>query len=196
MEPTKPSDPGAVAPQTADDLDNHSSALPPQLVVPARASGARAGRRRRLRQVLVAVLAMIGLLCLGSVGAAFLLYDRATKPDLGTPALVTRNYLTAFLVGRDDVRAAQYRCSDAPGLAAVTAVRKDDDDREKKYNVVITVSVDSVREISRSGNDAQVAVVLTFGTTIDGTPQQEIEHWEFTTHNDGGWRVCSGHEVT
>jgi hypothetical protein len=144
----------------------------------------------------VVALSVIALLCLGGIGTAFILYDKGTQPDLRTPVVVIQQFLTAYLVNRDDAKAAQFECSDASGLEPVRSVRKDDDQRERENNVAITVAVDSVREISRSGKDAQVAVDLVFATTINGTPQRDLEHWEFTTRNDSGWRVCSGHEVT
>jgi hypothetical protein len=167
--------------------------LPPS---PAeRAREARAKRRRAMRQYLVVGLCFVGLLCLGAVAVGFLAYDRATKPDLGTPEHVTRKYLEAYLVDRDDYSAKQYQCPDDSGLAEVKALRSDIDNRESKYGVKFNYSVDTANELARTGTDARVGVDLVLSTVIQGQPRREVEHWEFVTHNAGGWRVCRAHET-
>jgi hypothetical protein len=141
-------------------------------------------------------LSVVALLCLGGGAAVFVFYDKATRPDLSTPPLVTRKYLSAYLVDRDDVKAAGYQCGDPSGLTNVKALRDDIDSRQKAYNVSIAVSIDSVIEQSRSGDRAQLAVDLVLSTTTQGTPLRRVQHWQFTTRDEGGWRVCEGHEVT
>lgn len=177
--PTTPAPPGPVR----GDLTLPAATAPPQ-------------RKRRGRQVLLVMAAVLALLCLGGAATAFLYYDRATTPDLGTPALVTREYLSAYLVDRDDAKAAPFRCGDASGLASVKGFRDDIDSRQKTYNVTITVSVESVIEASRSGTSAQVGADIVLLTTSDGSSLRRVQHWQFTTRDDGGWRVCEGHEVT
>jgi len=140
-------------------------------------------------------LCFVALLGLGAVAVGFLFYDRTTKPDLSTPALVTRKYLAAYLVDRDDAGAAQYQCSDSSGLASMRALRSDLDDRQKRYNIAITVSVDSVREASRSGNSAEVAADIVLSAVDTGDQLTRVQHWLITARNDGGWRVCSAHET-
>src|SRR5262245_17321122 len=68
---------------------------------------ARIRRKRTFRQTLVVVLSVVALVCLGGSAAAFVFYDKATKPDLSTPTLVTRKYLDTYLVDREDAKAAQ-----------------------------------------------------------------------------------------
>lgn len=155
-----------------------------------------APRRRVLRRSLVIALAVVGLLCLGGGATAFVYYDRATQPDLRTPVLVTLEYLRAYLVDRDDAKAAGFRCADDSGLKDVKAFRDDIDNRQKTFNVTITVSIDSADETSRSGSIAEVKSDLVLSTTSDGSSLRRVQHWEFTTRDDGGWRVCDGHEVT
>jgi len=175
MEPSPP-DP---APETAD--------------VPAAPAKPRP---RVLRQVLVVGLSVLALLCLGGGAAAFLFYDKATKPDLSTPALVTREYLSAYLVNRDDARATEFQCGDHSGLKNVRALRDDLDSRQKTYNVSINVSIDSVFEESRSGDEADLAVDIVLSTTSNGSQLRRVQRWQFTARDENGWRVCSGHEVT
>jgi hypothetical protein len=159
-------------------------------------SVSRTQRRRRWRQVFVVALAVTALLCLGGVGAGFLLYDRETKPDLGTPAVSTRQYLAAYLVDRDDGRAALLQCSNSAGLADLRSLRDDLDTRQKTYGITFAVAIDSVRELSRSSNEARVGADINISAIVQGKPQRALEHWEFITQNEDGWRVCGGHEVT
>jgi hypothetical protein len=155
-----------------------------------------APRRRGRKQLLLVALAVVALLCLGGAGAAFVFYDKATQPDRGTPVGVTLEYLRAYLVDRDDARAAQYQCSDTAGLKDVKAFRDDVDNREKTYNVTITTAIDGVFETARSGSTATTKADLVLRTTIQGQEQRAVEHWQFTTRDEDGWRVCEGHEVT
>jgi hypothetical protein len=153
-------------------------------------------RRRGFRQFLIVTLAVVALLCLGGVGAAFVFYDKATKPDLRTPVVVTLGYLRAYLVDRDDVKAAEFQCGDGSGLKDVRALRNDVDSREKTYNVKIVVSVDGAFETSRSGRAAGTSADLVLTTMVEGQPQRAVEHWVFALQeDDGGWHICSGNEV-
>jgi hypothetical protein len=167
----------------------------PPLSPAERQREARARRRRAIRQYLIVGLCFVALLGLGGVAVGFLFYDRATKPDLSTPSLVTRKYLSAYLVNRDDAAAAQYQCEDTSGLEPMRAFRADLDDREKKYNLNISVSVDSVRETSRSGDQAEVAADTVVSAVDAGTQLSRVQHWAITTRNESGWRVCAAHEV-
>jgi hypothetical protein len=156
---------------------------------------ARARRRRTIRQVLVVGFCFGSLLCLGGVAAGFLFYHQATKPDLSTPEHVARKYLEAYLIDRDEYAARQYQCANASGLAEIQALRADVDDRGKKFGLTFTFSVDRVSEIARTGSDAKLAVDLVLSATVQGEPKREVEHWQLTAHDDGGWRVCGAHEV-
>src|SRR5438270_6779317 len=136
---------------------------------------ARARRRRAIRQFLVVGLCFAALLALGGVAVGFLYYDRATKPDLSTPSLVTRKYLTAYLVDRDDTGAAQYRCADSSDLEPLRAFRADLDERQQKYNLAIAVSIDSVRETSRSGDQAELAADTVLSAVDAGTRLNRVQ---------------------
>ncbi len=153
-------------------------------------------RRRVLRQALIVGLSVLALLCLGGGAAAFLFYDKATKPDLSSPVLATEQYLTAYFKDRDDAKAEQYRCASASGLSEVQKLRNDIEAHEKSLGITYDVSVDGVHETGRQGNEATVAASLVFVSTFQGQSRREVDKWQFTTRNDGGWRVCDGHEVT
>jgi len=149
-----------------------------------------------MRQFLVVGLCAFALLCLGGIATAFIVYDKATKPDLGTPSLVTRKYLSAYFVDRDDAAAAQYACSDSSGLSEIHALRSDLDNRQKTYNLKITVSVDRVQETSRSGDEATVVADIVISAVDEGDQLNRVQHWEIGTHNESGWRVCTTHQAT
>jgi hypothetical protein len=149
-----------------------------------------------MRRILVVGICFVSLLGLGAVAVGFFFYDRATKPDLGDPTVVARKYLTLFLVNRDDVRAGLFQCANAPGLAELRAFRSDLDSREKAYNLTIAITLDSVAETSRAGNQAQIAADIVVSTVDAGRPLRRVLRWELTARNEDGWRICGGHQAT
>src|SRR5947208_1657579 len=128
MEPSKPPKPEVEAAGGADSQPTEVAQSPAE-----RLREARARRRRAVRQVLLIGACFVALLCLGGVAAGFLYYHQATKPDLSTPEHVTRKYLEAYLIDRDEYKARDYRCADDSGLTELQAFRADIDDRQKKY---------------------------------------------------------------
>jgi nitrate reductase NapE component len=197
MEPSQPPQPKIEAAPATEVTGTDQSEGQPTLPSPAeRAKEARARRRRAIRQFLVVGFCLAALLCLGVVGAGFLFYNQATKPDLSSPAIVTQKYLSAYLLNRDDRGAAQYLCSDVSGLAEIRALRDDLDARQKTYGVTISASVDAIRETDRLDNTATVLVDLVLSTVLDGEPQRAVQHWQFNVRNQSGWRVCGAHHLT
>jgi hypothetical protein len=192
MEPSPPQDHEAVVEQSSEAA---AGGPPAEAGLPGKPQGPQA-RRKRLRQVQAVGLSIVALLCLGGSAAAFLFYGQVTKPDLRTPVLVTHEFLSAYLVDHDDVKAAQFQCVDGSDLRDVRAFRDDIDARQKKFAITFTVSVDSVRETTREDSIATVTADIAISAVIQGQSRRDLEHWVFNTHNDKGWRVCSGHEVT
>ena len=193
MEPSRPQPDGLTGAPSPEVIAGGQSSRPVEgEPVSGKGSPPPTGWRRRF----VVGIAIVALLCIGGTTAAFLFYDKATRPDLRTPVLVTEQYLTAYLGDRDDARAGQFQCGDASGLYDVRALRAQIDAREKASGTTFAVSVDSIRELGRTGDSASVAVDLAISSTVQGQSRRELEHWEFSTRDDSGWRVCSGHEVT
>ena len=194
MEPPQPE--VRASPPAGEGADTPQSEPPSAPTSPAeRLREARARRRRAVRQVLLIGLCFLALLCLGGVGAGFLFYHQATKPDLTTPEHVARKYLEAYLIDRDEYAVRQYECADTSGLKEIQALRADVDEREKKFGLAFTFSVARADEAERRGNDSVVAVDLVLSTSIQGEPKREVEHWQLKMHNDSGWRVCRTHET-
>lgn len=167
---------------------------------PAAAAPARATPRRRRprnwRLILAAVIGVLSVLSAGGALTAYVWYDKATAPDLGTPIGVVRQYLNAYLGDRDTARAAQFACGGNADIPNVKAARDDLVSREAQYNVSIRVSVDTIRVTGQTDQDADVGAHVVLTTVVQGDSERAVEQWTFHTHNDGGWRVCDGHEAS
>jgi len=148
-----------------------------------------APRKSRLRLVLALVSGVVALLCLSGVAVAYVLYDKATAPDRSAPDVVVDNYLRAFLVDRDDVRAGQYACTDNSALAELRNLRTDLQEREKRFETTFRVSWGSL-DVRRDGNSAEVRVNLTISAVVDQISQSDRQPWRFVTRLADDWRVC------
>jgi hypothetical protein len=144
----------------------------------------------------VTVLGSLAPICAGGAVLTYVSYDRATAPDLGSPTVVVRDWIKAYLGDRNDSEADVYSCPDQGGLAAVKALREDLSSRERSFGITINVSYDSVRETSRTGERATVTAAIVLATIGGGTPLRRVQSWDFDTVNDHGWRVCGAHEVS
>ncbi len=198
--------PGSRYPQRMDMPPLPEQEAPPSPAVPTQRPGDRSKgplpsaaaphRRRNWRLILVAVTGVLTTLCAGGSLTAYLLYDKATAPDLGTPIGAVRQYLNAYLSDRNDIRAAQFACNGKPDLPDVRAARDDIVRREKQFGVSIHVSADTIRVTTQTDHDADVSAHVVLATVVNGSSQRAVEQWTFHTHEDSGWRVCDGHEVT
>jgi hypothetical protein len=193
--------------QPVDVPPHPEQQAPPTPAVPAQRSGddpavppigsAPTHRRPRNWRLLIAVVAgVLSTLCAGGSLTAYLVYNKATAPNRGSPAIVVLQYLNAYLGSRDSARAALFACEDNPDLPAVKAARDDLVSRERQFHVSIDVAVDGVQEASRSDDRAQVAASISLTTVVNGSSQRVVEQWVFQTESHGGWRVCDGREVT
>jgi hypothetical protein len=135
----------------------------------------------------ILVMSLMIAVLLGVGAAVWLIFDDRT-PDANGPVAVTRQYLAAYLVDRDDVKAAQFHCTDDGGLLDVKAVRASIDTGQR------SASIDNVTETSRTESTATTTAVIVFTSVVDGKSQQAVEHWEFSLKGGGVWLVCSGHE--
>ena len=184
----------------------HQAVTPPAVPVQRSGDGSaasagstptRAPRKPRNWRLIIAVTAaVLSTLCAGGSLTAYLWYDRSTAPDLGTPTGAVRQYLTAYLGDRDSNRAALFACGGKPDLPDVKAARGDLVSREKQYSVSIHASADTIRVTTQDSHDAEVSAHLVLTTVVNGSSQRAVEQWVFKVHDDDGWRVCDGHEVT
>ncbi|GAB3149359.1 hypothetical protein GCM10027290_35480 [Micromonospora sonneratiae] len=143
------------------------------------------------------VSAVVALFCLSGVAVAYVLYDNATAPDRSAPDVVVDNYLRAFLVDRDDVRANQYVCA-SPSLNAVRDLRAEAERREREFAVKVRITWGSLtRSKADQGETVQTTLTIAGFATADGQARSSRrEQWAFDVVDRDGWRVCSAQRVS
>jgi hypothetical protein len=167
---------------------------PPDQAAPAPTPPPPAPRRHRLRLALAVIGGTIALLCLAGTAIGYVLYDRATAPDRSAPDVVVDNYLRAFLVDRNDVKAKLYTCAGGGNSAELDALRTDLLAREKRFNTTFNISWGPLHADER-GDSAEVTVELIISAMAGNLAQTERQPWQFSTRRDDGWGFCGGHRV-
>ncbi|QOC95114.1 hypothetical protein D0Q02_08160 [Micromonospora craniellae] len=163
---------------------------PSEDLAPPRSAPAPPQPRRRLRKVLMVITGAVATLCLAGGITGYVIYDRATTPDRSAPDVVVDNYLRAYLVNRNDVRAGLLVCENNADVSQIELLRNQIRAREKQFETSMSVSWGRL-PWKQSGNEADVQVDLTFAAQIDGIRQTDRQSWRFTTRLDETWRVCS-----
>ncbi|MGW0504710.1 hypothetical protein [Micromonospora sp. NPDC003241] len=146
--------------------------------------------RRRLRKVLMVITGAVATLCLAGGITGFVMYDRATTPDRGTPTVVVDSYLRAFLIDENQTRADLFTCEGNTDLDQLSQLKSDLEAREQRFDVSIMVSWGNPRA-QEDGDTAKVRVDLLFSARVDGVRQNDRQTWVFTTRLGDEWRVCS-----
>ncbi|MEU6022473.1 hypothetical protein [Micromonospora sp. NPDC047134] len=166
---------------------------PPEELAPPSVAPAPQQPRRRVRTVLTVVAGVLAALCLGGGVVGYLVYDRATTPDRSAPDVVVDNYLRAFLVDRNDVRANLFVCEGTPDLSAVRNLRDEILQREANFGVVVRVSWGTLLQTETAGSQL-VTTTLTISSSAEGVSRSSRrEEWVFeVSDTKAGWRVCSG----
>ena len=155
--------------------------------------GAATPPSRRLHLSLAIVAGMIGLLCMGGIGMAYALYDKATAPDRSAPDVAVDNYLRALLIERDDVKARLFLCR-SPQVSALEQLRDDLQMRERKHEA--TISIHWGRLDARvDGESAVVTTELKMTAFVGDAAPTEFQRWTFETRQEDGWRVCAATRV-
>ena len=166
---------------------------PPDQVVPEPAAPPPPPRRR-LRTVLAVVAGVMALLCLGGAVVAYVLYDNYTAPDRSAPDVVVDNYLRAYLVDRNDVRADLFTCENSSGLAELQALRTDLQGREERFKTQFVIKWGPLKFVEQ-GDTAEVRVKLSMAVWVDSLAHTSYQSWRFVTRLDDAWRVCEAHPV-
>lgn len=161
--------------------------------LPGAPPGQREKRRQRLRLWLAMGAGILALLCLGGVGVAVALYDGATEIKRTAPDAVTDNFLRAYLVNRDDERAALYMCKSGGNFDQIAAYRKDITTREKDYSVGIRVTWTGFT-VATQADTGTVSTEL-IKTTADQSGRKANE-WQFDVVDQDGWRVCGASQLS
>ncbi|WP_341721439.1 hypothetical protein QQG74_29840 [Micromonospora sp. FIMYZ51] len=167
---------------------------PPEELAPPAVAPAPQRPRRRLRTVLAVVAGTLAALCLGGAVAGYLVYDRVTTPDRSAPDVVVDNYLRAFLVDRNDVRANLFVCGSNTDLGQLDALRDDLAARQEQFDTTMSVTWGPL-QADQNGDKAEVRVDLTLSAQVDGLRQTDRQSWQFITQLNEDWRVCSAARV-
>lgn len=147
---------------------------------------------RRARLWLAMGGGIMALLCLGGVGAVFLLYNDATEIKRTAPDAVVDNFLAAFLVNKDEKETALYRCESGGDFAQLEQFRDDTVQREQQFSVGISVTWSSL-EVNTGGKTGTVGADLK--RTISGQAGRDSSSWEFVVVDEDGWRVCGARQI-
>jgi hypothetical protein len=150
--------------------------------------GVRRGRlqSRRARLALALTSGFLALLCLGGVGAFFVLYDEATEIKRSNPDAVVNDFLGAYMRDRDNKAAELYQCASGD-FEKLAAYRADTERREKDFSTSISISW-SIVAMNVTGTNGTVSADVT--RTIAGRAGRDGSSWQLTVVDQDGWRVC------
>ncbi|MGK5679618.1 Rv0361 family membrane protein [Actinoplanes sp. URMC 104] len=160
---------------------------------PAGAEPAKKAPNRRLRLWLAMGAGVLALLCLGGVGVAVLLYDEETKIERAEPDAVADNFLRAYLVNRDDARAALYQCRSGGDFQQIAAYRADVLAREKQFTATIAVTWKTIA-VRTNGANAEAETDLV--KTTSSQPGRVTDTWRLNLVDEDGWRVCGATQTS
>lgn len=158
----------------------------------AAASLQKAGRRRHLKQALIAVAGVIGILVIALGVGGYFYYDRATAPDRSTPGVVVRQYLQATF-GDSTHPASDFTCDSPARIVAIQQLVETVRNLEDKYQVDVTVDWGgfATRE---NGDTATVDVNLSVQVPeANDSVSESRTPWTFSLQRRSGWRVCDAH---
>ncbi|MFC8846417.1 MULTISPECIES: hypothetical protein [unclassified Micromonospora] len=169
---------------------------PPEQLVPPSGTPTPVRRPGRVRTVITVVAGVLGLLLVGGGITAFVLYDRATRPDRSAPDVVVDNYLRAFLVDRNDIKADQFTCSTST-LETVNGLRSEIEQREARFGVDVRISWGALTR-TKTAEGESVETTLTISSSANGQPRSSRrEAWVFQVNDDAdGWRICDGRKTS
>ncbi|MER7002286.1 hypothetical protein ABT297_04450 [Dactylosporangium sp. NPDC000555] len=148
------------------------------------------------RTVLLVLAAVAALVCLGGSLTAYVLYDKATEPDRGSPTATLRQYLDARFNKRDVTRANVFACS-IPDLSAVDKALEDVEQLETKFSIAITMFTSNMAVTTQAGDSATVRVRINLEIPEDGSRRSiKAQEWQFGTVRSSSWRVCSATKLS
>jgi hypothetical protein len=135
---------------------------------------------------------VLSLVCVGGLGVAYHLYDKATAPNRSAPDVTLAHYLQSFLVEHNDADANQYVCSDQSGLAPLRTFRSGIEPKAGLAQISVGWAEG---DVSFPETDlASVPVSLTLD--VGGGAQNETVSWTFELRHDRDWCVSSALETS
>ncbi|MEV4514991.1 hypothetical protein AB0K00_39275 [Dactylosporangium sp. NPDC049525] len=172
-----------------DEPLGRPAAVPPQPPEPPK-------RGLGLRKTLLLVLAVVAVgLCLGGSITAYVLYDKATRPERSSPSATLQQYVSARFERRDAIRAHVFECS-SPQLQSVSEALAEIEELERKYGISVSTSLSDL-EVNNSDTTADIrANVNTVIPEQNGQDSIRVQKWTFHLVKEDGWRVCSAERAT
>ncbi|RKN30992.1 Rv0361 family membrane protein [Micromonospora musae] len=167
-----------------------SEQLPPVPVAPAPERP-----RRPLRTVLTVVAGVLALLCVGAAITGYVLYDRATTPDRSAPDVVVASYIQAFLNERDDIKTEQFVCRDGSDLDAARSLRRELEQREADFDVVVRVRWGPLTQLKEEDGESITTTLTISGSANGQSRSSRREDWRFHVVDEDGWRVCGAQKL-
>jgi hypothetical protein len=182
---------GPDAPAAPDQPPSPEGQLP---AGPGAPTPSRTGRTVAI--VVAAVLATVTVLCIGGLGAGYLIYRHVSEPDRSTPGVVTRQYLQATFDDRDKSKASQFTCGPPSDIGSIEQTLTDIISREQRFNIHITVGWENF-DAQQNKTAANVKVRLKIEVPEEnGQPSESFQQWSFALRHQGsGWRVCGAQRV-
>jgi hypothetical protein len=194
VEPTPTSETPAVQPigSIEEQFLHEQRSEPPPLVPSTPPAGVTRGRRRGSSWSvrLAILLGLLSVFCLGGLGYAFRVYDKATTPDRTTPDVTLANYLQAYLIDKNDREAASYSCSSANANSLLTNFRSGVENKASQIGSLISVAWLENATTMHGTKLASIQVTLTESTTTNGVEQSYMTQWVFRVEYLQGWLVC------
>jgi hypothetical protein len=140
---------------------------------------------------------ILALLCLGGIGVFISFYDEATKIERSAPDAVVDQFLQAYMVERDDQGASLFTCKEGLDLSAISALRTELVEREKKFDVTVNVSWSTLTVSGTEEGRRVVSTDLVIAGSSGGTAlSSRTETWSFALVDADGWRVCNAAKVS
>jgi hypothetical protein len=140
---------------------------------------------------------ILGILCLGGVGVAVLLYDEETKIERTAPDAVADNFLRAYLLNRDEEEASLYSCGSEADLTEIAELRSEIANREQNFDVKVAVSWSTLTlvDVDQSHKTVNADLVVA-GSSNGKVVSRRTETWSLDLADNDGWRVCGARKTS
>jgi hypothetical protein len=153
-------------------------------------------RRHRRRRTLLVVASFLLVICLVGGVVGYVLYDRSTRIDLGTPVVVVVQYVDAVFDRRDPTEAELFECKRSNGRPALQDLLSEIEERERRFGIRISVSTGETFNTTIEGTRAHVVVDLIIAAPEpNGERSRASQSWEFDLRDEDGWRVCDARQA-
>ncbi|GAA3231264.1 hypothetical protein ACFO1B_19965 [Dactylosporangium siamense] len=148
-----------------------------------------------VRKTLLIVVAVVALgLCLGGSITAYVLYDKATRPDRSSPTVTLQQYLNARINAHDDAKASVFVCG-SPELNVIDSEIDRIRDLEAKFDIAVTASFSDMA-LASAGEVSELRLKINFVIPEEDERKSVlVQDWKFEMVYANGWRVCGAEKT-